>query len=65
VGELKKGVLGIGSGFSEDDRTGFNVQRIAVFANRLAVAFHVKLLDMRGKPAQRRGIGNDPLGFVS
>lgn len=49
VHELVEGVLAVGAGLSEDDLSGLEGEHNAIDVHSLAIALHVKLLDVRGK----------------
>ena len=51
--ELVEGMLSVGSGLSEDDRTGFIIHRLAETVHTLAVRFHIELLQMRREAGKR------------
>ena len=65
VGQLEEGVLGVGTRFPENDDAGGYLDRPAVGGHGLAVAFHIKLLNMGGQFRQRRGVRDDGLFPVS
>ena len=56
VNHLIEGMLAVGPRFPPHHRTGFNRNGSSVHGDRFAVAFHVALLQMGGKPVQRLAV---------
>src|ERR1700730_7972960 len=57
--QLKKSMLTVGAHIAPDDRTSRRLQRAAVEADTLAVAFHFKLLEISRKMAQIMMVGRN------
>ncbi|CAB4807264.1 unannotated protein [freshwater metagenome] len=57
MNQLIEGVLAVGPGLAPYDGSGLTHYRRAIAAHRLAVAFHVELLQIGGEPTELVGIG--------
>ena len=58
-------MLSVGAGFAEDDGTGDVVHFLAKAVDRLAVGFHVELLEMRREAAERLRVRQNGSGRIT
>ena len=61
--ELVVRVLTVGAGLTPHDRAGVPVHRLAVERDRLPVALHLELLEVRREPGEVLAVGEDRLGL--
>ena len=63
VDELVERVLAVGAGLAPHDRAGLHGDGVAVEVDRLAVALHVELLQVRGEAGEVLAVRQDRLGL--